>query len=53
VNSETYKPFIYLIFNFFFSGSGELQITETTDTELAHMGARMYFVFLGFTLHQK
>jgi hypothetical protein len=26
---ETYKPFIYLIFQFFFSG----RTTETTDTE--------------------
>jgi hypothetical protein len=31
-HSETYKPFISLIFQFF-SGCSELQITKTMDTE--------------------
>jgi hypothetical protein len=38
---ESYKPFISLIFKFFVLGSGKVQITKTTDTESADMGARL------------
>jgi hypothetical protein len=38
---ETYEPFITLILNFF-SGCGKLQIAETTNTDSAHKGARLY-----------
>jgi hypothetical protein len=39
---ETYEPLIYLILQFFFfggGGRGELQITETADTESVDTGA--------------
>jgi hypothetical protein len=42
---ETYEPFIYLIFNFWW-GRGKPQITETADTESADTGARLYYYSL-------
>jgi hypothetical protein len=41
---KTYEPFISLIFQFFFSGRGELQITETVDIELVDTGACLYLL---------
>jgi hypothetical protein len=38
---ETYKPFISLIFQLL-SGHSEQQITKTTDSESADMGAHLY-----------
>jgi hypothetical protein len=38
---ETYEPFISLIF-IFFTGHGELQITETADNGLADTRAHLY-----------
>jgi hypothetical protein len=38
---ETYKTFNSSIFQFF-SGHGEPQITETTDTESVDTGAQLY-----------
>jgi hypothetical protein len=43
---ETYEPFISLILQFFFSGHGELRITETTGTESADKGARLYLFLI-------
>jgi hypothetical protein len=48
--SETYKPFISLIFKFF-SGHGKPWITETADTE-SDMGAQLYmFSMLLYYVH--
>jgi hypothetical protein len=38
---ETYEPFVSLISNFL-GGRGKPWITETTDTESADTGARLY-----------
>jgi hypothetical protein len=40
--SETYEPFISLIFQFSFSGRGKPRTTETAGTESVNMGARLY-----------
>jgi hypothetical protein len=40
---ETYEPFISLIFQFLFSGHGELWITETVDIESADTGGTTVF----------
>jgi hypothetical protein len=39
---ETGEPFMTLNFDPGGGGSGEPQITETTDTETADMGAQLY-----------
>jgi hypothetical protein len=39
---ETYDPFIYLIFQIFFSGAGQPRINETADTESADAAVHLY-----------